>query len=167
MWSLWTISSNNKREIYAFIFNHEHSFRPASFFPHVCGSLGGFRIVPQCNRHCTKQLHNWNDPAEELAVCVKCRNVAACEEFLWPKQSSLVCFCGVKLTSLLLLVVGQFLDRAALAEAPHRTGQPFSQSVSRAFGTRRAGMQGAEGGLRLQVRHRFRLPVRAADRIVF
>lgn len=72
-----------------------------------------------------------------------------------------------RLTGLLLLVVGQFLDGAALAEAPDRTGQPFSQRVSGAFGTRRAGLQGAEGGLRLQVRHRLRLPVRAAAGVVF
>lgn len=95
---------------------------------------------------------------------MKCGKVAVCKEFVWPKQLSLVCS---QLTSLLLLVIGQFLDGAALAEAPDRTGQPFSQSVSRAFGTRGAGMQGAEGGLRLQVRHRLRLPIRAADRIVF
>lgn len=63
-------------------------------------------------------------------------------------------------------MIGQFLDGAALAEAPDRTGQPFSQRVSGAFGSGRAGMQGAEGGLRLQVGHRLRLPVRAADRIV-
>lgn len=71
------------------------------------------------------------------------------------------------LTGLLLLVVGQFLHRAALAEAPHRTGQPFSQRVSGAFGARRAGLQGAQGGLGLQGGHRLRLAVRAADGVVF
>lgn len=71
------------------------------------------------------------------------------------------------LTGLLLLAVGQLLDGAALAEAADRTGQPFSQSVSWAFGTRGAGLQRAEGRLRLQVRHRLGLSVRAANRIVF
>lgn len=62
---------------------------------HVCGAFGGFRIVPQCNRHCTKQLHEWNDPAEELAVCRKCGNVAACKGFLGPKpvEFSLFLWC--------------------------------------------------------------------------
>lgn len=91
---------------------------------------------------------------------MKCGNVAACEEFLRPEELGLVCPRGVRLTSLLLLVIGQFLHRAALAEAPDRTGQPFPQRVSGAFGTRRAGLQGAEGGLRLQVRHRLGLPIR-------
>lgn len=53
------------------------------------------------------------------------------------------------LTSLLLFVIGKFLDGAAVAEAADRTGQPFSQCVSRALGTRRAGLQRAEGRLRL------------------
>lgn len=71
------------------------------------------------------------------------------------------------LTGLLLLIIGQFLDGAALAEASNRTGQPFSQSVPRAFGTRRAGLQRAEGWLRLKVRHWLGLPVGPTDRIVF
>lgn len=57
------------------------------------------------------------------------------------------------LTCLLLLAVRQLLDGAAVAEAADRTGQPFSQSVSRAFGTGRAGLQRAEGRLRLEVGH--------------
>lgn len=71
------------------------------------------------------------------------------------------------LTSLLLFVIGKFLDGAAMAEAADRTGQPFSQSVSRALGTRRAGLQRAEGRLRLEVRHGLGLPIRATDGIVF
>lgn len=71
------------------------------------------------------------------------------------------------LTSLLLFVIGKFLDGAAVAEAADRTGQPFSQSVSRALGTRRAGLQRAEGRLRLEVRHGLGLPIRATDGIVF
>lgn len=69
------------------------------------------------------------------------------------------------LTRLLLLVVGQLLDGAALAEAPHRAGQPLPQRVSRAFGTRGAGLQRAEGGLRLEVGHRLGLSI--ANGIVF
>lgn len=56
-------------------------------------------------------------------------------------------------TWLLLFGSGELLDGAALAEAADWTGQPFSQSVPRAFGTRRAGLQRAEGRLRLKVRH--------------
>lgn len=76
-------------------------------------------------------------------------------------------FISARLTSLLLFVIGEFLDGAAVAEAADRTGQPFSQSVSGAFGTRRAGLQRAEGWLRLKVRHWLRLSIRAANRIVF
>ena len=73
----------------------------------------------------------------------------------------------VCLTSLLLFVVGEFLDRASVAQAADWTGQPFSQSVSGPFRTRRAGLQWAEGWLRLKVRHRLRLSIRTAYRIVF
>lgn len=77
------------------------------------------------------------------------------------------CLIPAHLTGLLLFVVGEFLHRAATAEAADRTGEPFPQCVSRAFGARRAGLQRAEGGLRLQVGHRLRLSIRAADRVVF
>lgn len=70
------------------------------------------------------------------------------------------------LTWLLLFVIRKFLNRAA-TEAADRTGQPLPQSVPRAFGTRRAGLQGAEGRLWLKVGHRFGLAVRAANRVVF
>lgn len=76
-------------------------------------------------------------------------------------------FISARLTSLLLFVIGEFLDGAAMAEAADWTGKPFSQSVSGAFGTRRAGLQRAEGRLRLKVRHRLRLPIRATNGIVF
>lgn len=82
--------------------------------------------------------------------------------------STLTChhdrFCP--LTWLLLFVIRKFLNRAA-TEAADRTGQPLPQSVPRAFGTRRAGLQGAEGRLRLKVGHRFGLAVRAANSVVF
>lgn len=65
---------------------------------------------------------------------------------------------------LLLLVVGELLDGAALAEAPHWAGEPLSQGVPRPFGPRGAGLQRAEGGLRLQVGHRLGLPI--ADGVV-
>lgn len=61
-------------------------------------------------------------------------------------------FISAPLTWLLLFVIGEFLDRAA-TEAADRTGQPLSQGVSRAFWTRRAGLQGAEGCLWLKVNH--------------
>lgn len=57
------------------------------------------------------------------------------------------------LTCLLLLVIGELLDRAAVAEAADGTGEPFPQSVPGAFGPWRAGLQRAEGRLRLQVCH--------------
>lgn len=70
------------------------------------------------------------------------------------------------LTRLLLLAVRQLLDGAALAEAAHRAGQPFPQSVSRAFGTRGAGLQRGDRHMRLKVGHRLGLPIGATDRIV-
>lgn len=76
-------------------------------------------------------------------------------------------FLSACLTGLLLFVIGELLDGAALAEAADRTGQPFSQSVSGAFGTRRAGLQRAEGRLRLKVGHGLGLSIGAANGIVF
>lgn len=101
---------------------------------------------------------NWKkNPRYQCSVWA----VSALLSFLW------LCLCWRRLTGLLLLVVGELLDGAAVAEAADRTGQPFPQSVSRAFGTRRAGLQRAERRLRLQVGHWLGLPIRAAHRVIF
>lgn len=131
-------------------------------FLFACGNFSIFKNATKQERATVLNIvhnsyTNKDNTAGAFGACLKCGNVAA-------SMSKAV---GFRLTSLFLLVIGQFLDGAALAEAPDWTGQPFSQSVSRAFGTGRAGLQGAEGWLRLQVRHRLRLPIRAADGIVF
>lgn len=68
-------------------------------------------------------------------------------------------------TWLLLLSAGWFL---AGADPAAWTGQPLPLLVSRTFGNIwRTGLKGVEGRLRLQVRYRLGLPVRAAHMVVF
>lgn len=82
-------------------------------------------------------LEMWKYATSLIILLFAEESPADCPQFTW----------------LLLFGSGELLDGAALAEAADWTGQPFSQSVPRAFGTRRAGLQRAEGRLRLKVRH--------------
>lgn len=67
----------------------------------------------------------------------------------------------------LLVLAGELLDAAAVAEATHGAGQPLLEGVARALRSRRAGLDGAQGGLRLQVGHRLGLcSFGPADRVV-
>lgn len=64
------------------------------------------------------------------------------------------------LAGVALLLVGDLLDVAAVAEAAHGAGEPLLQRVARALGPRRAGLDGAERRLRLERGHRLGLPSR-------
>lgn len=70
------------------------------------------------------------------------------------------------LAGVALLLVGDLLDVAAVAEAAHGAGEPLLQRVARALGPRRAGLDGAERRLRLERGHRLGLPSRLRHGVV-